>query len=206
MERLTGEHERDHRMEQRYRGVHTRRALHRRRTHRRGWLAVAALSLLGAAALGAAESRARTSAEGAAQVATPAGVFAAAPAAPTSTYDAAAYRQALEDDIGYELSDTGFAEIEEVAERICGWDREEFAGWVAVNADDGTLADVHLDVTYRCPHRDPEIAEALRVIAEARKSCEMPGLDDPEVTAMIAGRPAQAALTCVLLTKPITAG
>lgn len=192
-------------MEQRYRGVHTRRALHRRRS-RRGWAAVGVMVLLGVAAVGAAESGVLTPAEGAVQVTSPAGVFAAAPADPTSTYDAAAYRKALEDDIGYELSDTGFAEIEDVAERVCGWDREEFAGWVAVNADDGTLADVHLDVNYRCPQRDAEIAEALRVIAEARKSCKMPDLDDPEVKAMIAGKSAQAALTCVLLTKPITAG
>ena len=192
--------------EQRYRGVHTRRALHRRPAPRRGWLAAGAMALLGSAAVAVLETGVLTAAEGADRATTPAGVFAAAPALPSSAYDAAAYRQALEDDIGYALSDTGFAEIEEVAGRICGWDGEEFAGWVAVNADDGTLADVHLDVGYRCPQRKVEIAEALRIIADARKSCAMPKPADPEVTAMIAGRPAQAALTCVLLTKPITAG
>lgn len=193
-------------MEQRYRGAHTRRALHRRPGPRRGWMVAGAMAMLGVGVTGVAESGVLTAAEEPTQVASPARFFAAAPAGSTSVYDAGAYRQALEEDIGHELSDTGFAEIEDVAERICGWDREEFAGWVAVNADDGTLADVHLDVRYRCPQRDTEIAEALRLIAEARKSCKMPDLNDPDVKAMIAGKPAQAALTCVLLTKPITAG
>lgn len=193
-------------MAERYRGVHTHRASHRRPAPRRGRLAAGATALLGSAAAAVAGTGVLAPAESTGPAVAPVPVFAAAPAGPASAYDAAGYRRALENDIGYPLSDTGFAEIEEVAGRVCAWDGEEFAGWVAVNADDGTLADVHLDVGYRCPQRKVEIAEALRIIADARKSCAMPKPADPEVTAMIAGRPAQAALTCVLLTKPITAG
>ncbi|PWK48007.1 hypothetical protein [Actinoplanes xinjiangensis] len=197
-------------MEERYRGVHTRRALHRRRMPRRARVALVMVALAGAVGAGAAEA-------GVLRMAAPAPVTApagfSAPTGPVvnepvaeALYDADGYRRALEDQIGNDLSDTGFAEIEEVAEQVCGWDREEFAGWVAVNTDDGTLADVHLDVEYRCPQRETEIAEALRVIAEARRSCTMPKTDDPEIREMIAGKPAQAALTCVFLTKPITTG
>jgi hypothetical protein len=196
-------------MEERYRGVHTRRALHRRRMTRRTRVAVAVLALAGALGAGAAEAGVLR--QPSAPVTAPAGF--SAPAGPVvnepvaeALYDADGYRKALEDQIGNDLSDTGFAEIEEVAEQVCGWDREEFAGWVAVNTDDGTLADVHLDVEYRCPQRESEIAEALRVITEARESCRMPKTDDPEIREMIAGKPAQAALTCVFLTKPITTG
>jgi hypothetical protein len=196
-------------MEERYRGVHTRRALHRRRMSRRARFAVGALAVLGALGYGVAEAGVTRSPEEGAT--TP--VAAAAPAVTVageplagSSYDPAAYRRALDSEIGHPLSDTGFAEIEEVAEQVCGWDREEFAGWVAVNTDDGTLADVHLDVSHRCPDREPEIAEALAVIDKARKSCKMPKTDDPEIREMIEGRPAQAALTCVFLTKPITVG
>ncbi|MEU4158587.1 hypothetical protein [Actinoplanes sp. NPDC026670] len=196
-------------MEERYRGVHTRRALHRRRTSRRTRTAVVLLALAGAVAAGVTQTGVLRSP--AQPVTAPAGY--SAPAGPVvnepvaeALYDADGYRKALEGQIGHHLSDTGFAEIEEVAEQVCGWDREEFAGWVAVNTDDGTLADVHLDVEYRCPQRETEIAEALRVISEARKSCKMPKTDDPEIREMITGKPAQAALTCVYLTKPITSG
>jgi hypothetical protein len=196
-------------MEERYRGVHTRRARHRRRTSRRVRLAVGGLALLGA--LGAGVPQVAALRRQPAPVTAPAGF--SAPAGPIvnepvaeALYDAGGYRRALEEQIGHHLSDTGFAEIEEVAAQVCGWDREEFAGWVAVNTDDGTLAEVHLDVEYRCPQRETEIAEALRVIAEARKSCRMPETDDPEIREMITGKPAQAALTCVFLTKPITPG
>ncbi|MEU8662854.1 hypothetical protein [Actinoplanes philippinensis] len=196
-------------MEERYRGVHTRRALHRRRRSRRTRLAVAALALAGT--LGATVAQTGVLRRPATPVTAPAGYT--APAGPVvnepvgeALYDAVGYRQALESQIGHHLSDTGFAEIEEVAEQVCGWDREEFAGWVAVNTDDGTLADVHVDVEYRCPQREAEIAEALRVITQARTSCRMPKTDDPEIREMITGKPAQAALTCVYLTKPITSG
>jgi hypothetical protein len=192
-------------MDERYRGVHTRRALHRRRLSRRTRVAAGALAVLGALGAGVVEAGVTpvreentTPVAAAAPAVTVAGAPMAGPA-----YDPAAYRGALEKQIGHPLSDTGFAEIEEVAEQVCGWDREEFAGWVAVNTDDGTLADVHLDVSHRCPQRESEIAEALAVISKARKSCRMPKTDDPEIREMIAGRPAQAALTCVFLTKPI---
>lgn len=192
-------------MDERYRGVHRRRALHRRRMSRRSRFAIGALAVLGALGVGLAEAGVTTAHE---EHTTP--VAAAAPAvtvvgAPlgASAYDPAAYRSALEKQIGHPLSDTGFAEIEEVAEQVCGWDREEFAGWVAVNTDDGTLADVHLDVSHRCPERESEIAQALAVIDKARKSCRMPKTDDPQIREMIKGRPAQAALACVHLTKPI---
>jgi hypothetical protein len=172
---------------------------------------VAVVVLTLAAALGAGAAEGGVLQRPSAPVTAPAGF--SAPAGPVvnepvgeALYDADGYRKALEDQIGNHLSDTGFAEIEEVAEQVCGWDREEFAGWVAVNTDDGTLADVHLDVEYRCPQRETEIAEALRVITEARKSCKMPKTDDPEIREMIAGKPAQAAMTCVFLTKPITTG
>jgi hypothetical protein len=193
-------------MDERYRGVHTRRALHRRRLSRRTRFAAGALAVLGAVGIGVAGAGGAPARE---ENTTP--VAAAAPAVTVageplaaSAYDPAAYRGALEKQIGHPLSDTGFAEIEEVAGQVCGWDREEFAGWVAVNTDDGTLADVHLDVSHRCPRRESEITEALAVIDKARKSCRMPRTDDPEIREMIAGRPAQAALTCVFLTKPIT--
>ncbi|WP_433795914.1 hypothetical protein [Actinoplanes sp. CA-252034] len=196
-------------MEERYRGVHTRRALHRRRTTRRTRFAVAALALAGAVGAGALQAGVLD--QPAAPVTAPAGYT--APAGPVvnepvaeALYDADGYRKALEGQIGHRLSDTGFAEIEEVAQQVCGWDREEFAGWVAVNTDDGTLADVHVDVEYRCPQREAEIAQALRLIDQARKSCKMPKTDDPDIREMITGRPAQAALTCVYLTKPITSG
>lgn len=197
-------------MEERYRGVHTRRALHRRRTTRRTRMAVALIALIGAAGAGAVQAGVLD--RPAAPTPTPAG-FSATTAGTVlnepvaeALYDAAGYRRALEEQIGHPLSDTGFTEIEEVAEQVCRWDREEFAGWVAVNTDDGTLADVHLDVDYRCPQRETEIGEALRVIAEARKSCKMPKTSDPEIREMVTGKPAQAALTCVFLTKPITGG
>ncbi|MEU4623943.1 hypothetical protein AB0G04_28710 [Actinoplanes sp. NPDC023801] len=192
-------------MEERYRGVHTRRALHRRRMSRRARFAAGAFAVLGVLGVGAAEAGvtpAREENTTPVAAAAPAVTVAGAPLAGPA-YDSAAYRTALEQQIGHPLSDTGFAEIEEVAGQVCGWDREEFAGWVAVNTDDGTLADVHLDVSHRCPEREPEITEALAVIDKARKSCRMPKTDDPQIREMTAGRPAQAALTCVLLTKPI---
>jgi hypothetical protein len=195
-------------MEERYRGVHTRRALHRRRTTRRTRLAVTLIALVGAAGAGALQAGVLD--QPAAPTPAPAGFSASAPVinepVAEALYDSVGYRRALEKQIGHPLSDTGFTEIEEVAEQICGWDREEFAGWVAVNTDDGTLADVHLDVDYRCPQRENEIAEALRVIADARTSCKMPKTSDPEISDMTTGKPAQTALTCVFLTKPLTPG
>ncbi|MEV0902841.1 hypothetical protein [Actinoplanes sp. NPDC049802] len=120
------------------------------------------------------------------------------PAAP-AVYDRDGYRRALDETYGRGISDAAFADFERVARRICEWDGETFAGWVAMNLDDGTLPDVHLDVSYRCPGRVPEIGETVRLI-EWSADCVMPAGTAPEIRRLVAGRPAQEALTCALLT------
>jgi len=177
-------------MEGRYRGVHVRPR------DRRSPLAAAALGMLGAAGVAAAVAGAILYT----------GHTAPAPGLPVSAgtpfvYDPAAYQRALEADIGHELTAATFARIESVAAMACGWDGDEFADWVALNADDGTLGKVHLDVSYRCPDRRPDITSALERIDLARRSCVMPSAADPQILAFVEGKPAQSALTCLFLTE-----
>lgn len=113
-------------------------------------------------------------------------------------YDAGDYRAALERAAGHKLTDVNFAKIEEIAGMACGWDDDQFADWVAINTDDGTLNKVYVDISYRCPARETDITAAMQRIDEAR-SCVMPADADPEFLALTGKKPAQAALTCAYL-------
>ncbi|KHD78187.1 hypothetical protein MB27_07010 [Actinoplanes utahensis] len=162
---------------------------------RRGPLAAAMLGALGIAGVTAALTGGVLYAEH-----TEAAPGLPSPAAGTPfVYDPAAYRHALEADIGHELTAASFARIEDVAGMACGWDGDEFADWVALNADDGSLGKVHLDVSYRCPDRRDDITSALERIDHARRSCVMPAGADPRILASVEGKPAQSALTCLFL-------
>lgn len=177
-------------MEGRYRGVRVRPR------DRRSPVAAAVLGVLGVLGLAAAVTG----------TVLYAGHTDLAPGLPVTAgtafvYDPAAYQRALEADIGHDLTAATFARIEDVAGMACGWDGDEFADWVALNADDGTLGKVHLDVSYRCPDRRPEITSALERIDQARRSCVMPSGAAPEILAFVEGKPAQSALTCLFLNE-----
>ncbi|WP_430788705.1 hypothetical protein [Actinoplanes sp. G11-F43] len=126
------------------------------------------------------------------------------PAAPDAAdvamqpYDPGDYRAALEREAGHKLTDVNFAKIEEISGMACRWDDDQFADWVAINTDDGTLNKVYVDINYRCPGREPDITAAMQRIDEAR-SCVMPADADPEFLALTDTKPAQAALTCAYL-------
>lgn len=138
-----------------------------------------------------------------------AGVTPAARPAPsavpaTFVYDPAGYRRAIESQLGHALTDANFAKLESIDRETCSWDADKFAGWVAVQSDGNTLPRLGLSVQYVCPARLPDVTAALRKIADAQQSCAMPGIDDPHVRELVAAKPAQSALLCLTLTKPIT--
>ena len=178
-----------------YRGVHAR-------PWRRGMLAGVALTgvtLTVAAVAGVAHAVGATeTATGAAAAQTPLVVA-------TAAYSSTAYRAELEAHLGRTLPDANFAEIEAIVRKACASETDTFAAWVAATSDGNGLDRLAIDVRHGCAARLPEITATLETIAEARRTCVMPGIEDPSIQQMVAEKPAQSALTCVFLTRPILA-
>lgn len=87
-------------------------------------------------------------------------------------YDPAAYRSALESELGHPVAD--WPAVEKTTRQMCDVDKDQFRLRVALESDAGTLSTYRIGVHYVCPNRQDEIDKALNEFAESGRACDIP--------------------------------